>query len=129
MLCVKKVSMARLLIIEDNEVVRLTLRMMLEEESHTVFEAEDGDKGLQQFQTNPCPIVITDMRMPSMNGASVIESLLQLEPSPKIIAISGGDAGEKPTAFIAEAKAAGAHTALRKPVRMDDLSAAIATLL
>lgn len=121
--------MAQILIIEDNEVVRLTLRMMLEEEAHTVFEAEDGDKGLLQFQANPCPIVITDMRMPSMNGESVIASLCEAEPSPKIIAISGGDAGEEPTAFIAEAKAAGAHTALRKPVRMADLSDAIASLL
>ena len=121
--------MATVLIIEDNEVVRMTLRMMMEDEGHSVCEAEDGASGIQAFNAAPCPIVITDLRMPNMDGNSVIEALRQHELPPRIIAVSGGEAGEDDRKFGEAARNSGADQVLRKPVRLEDLLNAVKSLL
>mgnify|MGYP002526741450 FL=1 len=60
---------AKILLIEDEEMVRYSLRCALESEGHEVFEAIDGEDGVSRFkelaaQPNPADIVITDILMP-----------------------------------------------------------------
>jgi CheY-like chemotaxis protein len=87
--------MARILLIDDDEPVRTTLRLTLEHFGHTVIEARDGTEGLALFQHANADLVITDIVMPEKDGLEVLRELRRMHPSVKIIAISGpgGTAG------------------------------------
>ena len=69
--------MATVLLIEDEELVRYTLRRILEEGGHEVFEASDGEEGLSEFKMmakagKPIDVVVTDILMPKKHGYEFI---------------------------------------------------------
>ena len=82
--------MARILVIDDEELARFTLREILEAAGHEVVEAANGNEGTAFQRANPCDIVITDMIMPEKEGLETIVELKGEYPDLKIIAISGG---------------------------------------
>ena len=82
--------MANLLIIDDEELVRLTLRQMLEEAGHAVAEAADGAEGITLYKECSADLVVTDIIMPNKEGIETIMELRNHDPAVKIIAISGG---------------------------------------
>ena len=84
---------ARILVVDDDEVVRLFLRTLLEHWGHDVVEAENGDEGLQYYRAAPTDLVITDLQMPVMDGLQMIKALRGAFPTAKIIAISGEKGG------------------------------------
>ena len=81
--------MARILVVDDDQVVRLFLRAVLERQGHSVVEAENGDEGLRYYRAAPADLVITDIQMPVMDGLQMIQELRSAFPTAKIIAISG----------------------------------------
>ena len=81
--------MARILLIEDDEPVRTTLRLTLEHLGHTVIEAGNGTEGLALVQPATIDVVITDMAMPENDGLDVVRALRNHHPPVNIIAISG----------------------------------------
>ena len=85
--------MARILVVDDDNAVRLLLRSMLERRGHSVVEAENGAEGLQYYRTAPADLVITDIQMPVMDGLQMIKALRDDFPTAKIIAISGEKVG------------------------------------
>ena len=85
--------MARILVVDDDNAVRLLLRSMLERRGHSVVEAENGAEGLQYYRTAPADLVITDIQMPVMDGLQMIKALRDEFPTAKIIAISGEKVG------------------------------------
>ena len=85
--------MARILVVDDDNAVRLLLRSMLERRGHSVVEAENGAEGLQYYRTAPADLVITDIQMPVMDGLQMIKKLRADFPTAKIIAISGEKGG------------------------------------
>ena len=81
--------MYRVLIADDDATMRIGLRTMLNWEQHgyhIVAEAEDGRQALMLYRTTQPDIVITDMKMPEMDGVTLIKNL-----SPVILALSGYD--------------------------------------
>ena len=82
--------MARILIIDDEELVRLTLRQMLEKAGHDVVEASNGAEGIHSCKAHSPELVITDIIMPEKEGIETIIELQDAHPKVKIIAISGG---------------------------------------
>ncbi len=120
--------MARVLIIEDEQLVRMVLRDMLEAAGHQVTEAEDGEQGLAQFEAHPADIVVTDIVMPRKEGFETIQELRRRYPKVKIIAISGGDR-HRGYGVLTVAKRFGAHGVLMKPFRRRDLLAMIDDIL
>ena len=82
--------MPRILVIDDEEHVRDTLRAALESKGHTVTEACNGDEGMQLFAAERADLVITDILMPGKDGIQTIKELRQLHPDVKIVAMSGG---------------------------------------
>jgi two-component system chemotaxis response regulator CheY len=80
---------ARILVVDDDQAIRLLLRAMLERRGHTVVEAKNGDEGLQHYRAAPADLVITDIQMPGMDGLQMIQALRGDFPTAKIIAISG----------------------------------------
>ena len=113
--------MARILIVEDNEMCRKVLRMVLETVDHAVEEAADGDIALL-CDLATFDLVITDICMPNVSGFDVIKAVTTV--GVPIVAVSGGDrlSGDDP---LATALALGAALALRKPYSMPQILSSV----
>jgi DNA-binding response OmpR family regulator len=120
---------ARILVIDDEEVIRIQLRLVLEDAGHEVDEAEDGEAGCRLFRERPADLIITDMIMPKKDGANTILDLWRDFPHVRIIAISGGDGTSAPEEFLEYAGAFGALRTFAKPVGRDELLAAVDELV
>jgi CheY-like chemotaxis protein len=106
--------MAKILVIDDDETVRLSIRLALEDAEHQVDEAADGMVGMQRLKTQAADVVITDIFMPEKEGLETIDEIRRDYPHIKIIAISGGGRIE-PQDYLDIAKHLGADRALLKP--------------
>ncbi|MFH1122188.1 MAG: response regulator, partial [Pseudomonadota bacterium] len=78
--------MAKVLVIEDDDQIRLILREVLEEEGYDVVEARDGREGVRSYLESSPDLVITDMVMPQKDGIQTIADLQGIYPEVKIIA-------------------------------------------
>jgi DNA-binding response OmpR family regulator len=119
--------MARVLLIEDNDLVRTLLRATLELEGHTVIEARNGEEGLDRFRQAGADLVITDILMPERDGLDVLRELGGTYPPVNIIAISGADGRAED--YLDLAHRMGALKVLLKPFSVDVLLAAVNELL
>ena len=79
----------RVLVVEDETEAADTLAHYLKEEGYQVTTAYNGDQGLEKFHACGADIVITDIRMPKMDGVELIASLRQQRPDLPIIAVTG----------------------------------------
>ncbi len=114
--------MARILVIDDEKLVRETLSMLLESAGHSVDAAGDGVAGLAQFKKQRPDLVITDIFMPEQEGIGTILAIREIDAKVPIIAMTGGSGAEL---NMTSATKLGATRALLKPVRRDALLAAI----
>ena len=72
--------MARILIIDDEEVALFTLREILETEGHRVIQATNGNMGINKQRARPCDLVITDIIMPEKGVETTIELKRNFQP-------------------------------------------------
>jgi CheY-like chemotaxis protein len=118
----------RILVIDDEEPVRLIVQEMLILEGYEVVVAANGKVGLQLFRNDPTDLIITDIFMPEMEGLETIRELHREYPGVKIIAMSGG--GESGMlSFLSYAKRFGALRTLRKPFSREELLTNVKELL
>jgi DNA-binding response OmpR family regulator len=111
----------KLLIIDDDSSVRKFIATTLKKENYTVIEAENGAEGLEKLQEEKdVSIVITDLLMPEKEGIETIMEIRQINPSLKILAISGGGKAG-PENFLLLADAVGANATLKKPFSGQEL--------
>lgn len=120
--------MATILIIDDNEQLRDTLRLVLSRDGHDITTASDGEAGIKAFMASPADLVITDIVMPGKEGLEILDELRSAEYPPKIIVISGGG-GIKASCYLDIARSQGADGVLEKPIKLDMLRAMISDLL
>jgi len=120
---------ARILLIEDEEISRVTLARILEAAGHTVVAAEDGVKGMALYRQRPTDLIITDIMMPMKDGMHVINELKRDFPEAKIIAVSGSDREERREFFFDVSRILGAKRTFQKPIDIPELLAAIGELL
>ena len=113
--------MARILLIDDEELVRFSLRQILEIDGHEVDEAADGVEGLRHIRETAYDLVITDILMPGKEGVETIIEAKQDQPRLKIIAISGGGRFGNYD-FLQLAQQFGADAILPKPFNRTRLS-------
>ena len=116
--------MARILVIDDEEMVRQTYRLTLELSGYEVTEATNGVDGVDKYRDDPADLVITDIKMEPKNGLEVIRELRADLPEVRIIAITGFDPPALDTAMDL-----GAGRVFTKPLKMDELLTAIEELL
>ena len=116
--------MARILIIDDEELVLFTLRGALELAGHTVAEAENGVQGLALRKERPFDLIVTDIIMPEKDGVETIRELRQLYPVQKIMAIAGGGRSRR-EGRLEFARRVGAHGVLAKPFSDEEFLAAV----
>ena len=91
--------MARILVIDDEDIVRKMLRELLEREGHEVFEAPDGKVGIETYKQQPADLIITDIMMPEKDGFQTIRELKAVQPDVKIIALTGFGLHTLPVAY------------------------------
>ena len=116
--------MARIIVIDDNDAVRLTMRRALERAGHQVFEASDGEAGLKLLAETGAPLVITDIFMPGQDGIVTVRRIRKEFAGVKVIAVSGGDATGRMD-LRRDAELLGAARTLRKPFAPADLLRAV----
>ncbi|MEP0714319.1 sigma-54 dependent transcriptional regulator [Algoriphagus sp.] len=109
--------MSKILIIDDEKVIRATLREILEYEKYSVTEAQDGVEGLAKLHEDDYDLVLCDVKMPKMDGIEVLEKAKELEKSPQFIMISAH--GSIETAVEATKK--GAFDFIPKPPDLNRL--------
>jgi two-component system response regulator (stage 0 sporulation protein F) len=114
--------MATILIIDDDDLIRVFLRSALEETGYEVAEAANGLQGLELYRQRPTDLVITDIIMPEMNGLDLLLALTREFLNAKVIAISGAG-GEKNVLDVA--KLLGARQIFQKPVSLQHLLGAV----
>lgn len=78
-----------ILLVDDNRDGLLVRRSLLEEVGYRVEIAANGEEGLKLFENAPFDVVVTDYRMPRMDGAELIQRIRQLKPNTRIILLSG----------------------------------------
>ena len=82
-------STPNILLVDDNRDGLLVRRSLLEEIGCCVSIALNGEEGLKLFQAAKFDVVVTDYRMPRMNGGELIQRIRALEPNARIILLSG----------------------------------------
>ena len=102
-----------ILIVEDSDDIRELMSSTFDKIFQTTHSAIDGVDGLKQFEEDKPDLVITDIRMPNMNGNEMIDKIKQLDSSIPIIAVSGHSKIIKATNK--------ADVVLEKPIEFDKL--------
>lgn len=120
--------MARILVIEDDDIFRMVLSRMLERLGHQVSSAANGNLGLRAMSQTAAELVITDLVMPEREGIETIRELRKNYPGTKIIAMSGGSSSEIVRQNLQCAALLGASKILAKPFGIDELTAALRTV-
>jgi len=117
-----------ILVIDDEEPVRVVLRQMLEKEGYEVEEAQDGAVGMNLLHDHLYDLIITDLFMPEKEGIETMMEVRKCFPQVKIIAMSGGGrAGALD--FLPMAESFGALRTLAKPFERKELLEAVRAVL
>ena len=109
----------KILLVDDEPVQRLLLRMSLEQEGYSIIEAVNGREALEICENNPeLRLIITDLSMPVMNGFDLIVAIRSMELQYKYIIVLTS-AGDKES--VVKALSLGADDFLNKPAMPEEL--------
>ncbi len=120
--------MTRILVVDDEDLVRETLCNMLEDVGYEIVEAANGVEALHVFDEIEVDLVITDIFMPEKEGLETIAELRQRKPDVKVVAISGGG-GDGKMDYLEFAKRFGARSILTKPFLREDVLRVVSAVL
>ena len=107
----------KILLIDDETTQRNSLKGYLEHIGHIVSEADNADTGISLLDKEHYDVVITDFRMPGMNGLEVVQAVKKHNPLIEVLLVTAfGDID-----LAVEAMKAGAYDFLTKPIELDQL--------
>lgn len=109
--------MAKILIIDDEQIIRQQMQKLLALDDYETFTAEDGLKGLEAFDREQPEIALVDVKMPGIDGIEVLKRIKERSTATEVIIMTGHGGIE--TAI--EALKLGAFSYLQKPVEYDEL--------
>jgi len=124
--------MPRILIVDDDNSVRVSMRIWLERDGYEAIVADGGRCAIEALAASPIDVVIVDIFMPGMDGLETIRVLNQHAPAVPIIAMSGfmfRNSSAPAPDFLSMSTKLGAACSLHKPFRPRDLRAAVETCL
>ena len=107
----------RILVVDDEKIIRESLSFILEKEGYEVSEASNGVEALKQLKQKPVDIVLTDLEMPEMKGIELLERVTQQFPETFVMIITAYGSLETAIAALHN----GAYDYILKPVEFDDV--------
>ncbi|MFN7973038.1 MAG: sigma-54 dependent transcriptional regulator [Acidobacteriota bacterium] len=116
---------SRILVIDDEEVVRQSCARILGEEGHVVEDAQNGTEGLEKTGLSRYDLVLLDLKMPGLSGMEVLGELRRSHPDTGVIIVTGFGTIETAVAAIK----LGAFDYLCKPFTPEELTAVVNRLL
>ena len=117
--------MARVLVIDDDQLFVKLMVHALQERAHVVESAGDGSAGLRALQASPFDVVVCDMLMPGQEGVETIRQLRKHNADIRILPISSGLRRSPSIDILRVASQFGADTTLQKPFKLSQLVAAV----
>lgn len=117
--------MSRILVIDDENNIRLMVRLALQANGHIVETASDGREGLELFTREDFDAILLDQRMPGMDGIEVLRAMKKRDVSCRVMMITAFGTVD----LAAEAMRAGASDFLRKPFTTEVLRDAVSAVL
>lgn len=115
----------RVMIIDDEPLMRITVQDALLAEGYKVTAAETGEKGITLLRENPVDILITDLKLPDMDGIQVLKDAKAIGPETQLIMITAYGSIDSAVTAMKE----GASDYLTKPFAMDELLLIVKRLL
>lgn len=112
---------ARILVVEDEELIRFTLRHYLEEAGHEVLEAADGNEALRQVEAGPIDVLLTDMVLPKLQGDELAERVRSHHPEAGVVFMSA----HPKRSLLEEGRVSEHSLVLGKPFESEELLAAV----
>lgn len=114
----------RILTVEDDERIRTSVKLALEDEGWTVLEAENGEDALATFTRTPTDVVLIDIMLPDIDGFEVCRAIRRTSDVPIVMVTARDD-----THDVVAGLEAGADDYMTKPFAPKELSARIRALL
>jgi DNA-binding NtrC family response regulator len=106
-----------ILLVDDEKNTRTGLKQFLEAQDYDVILADNGDEGMKLFLEEKPDIVLTDVRMPGMDGVTLLEKIMAADPAALVILLTAYGSVED----AVKAMKKGAFYYLTKPVNLDEL--------
>ncbi len=113
--------MAKILVVDDDRSMREFLEILLVREGYKVTSASEGKKALGLCKRHKFDLVITDLKMPKIDGIDVLKAIKEISPETMVILITAYASGETAVTAMKE----GAYDYLEKNFDVDDLKAVI----
>ncbi|PYV45869.1 MAG: hypothetical protein DMG06_00990 [Acidobacteria bacterium] len=113
--------MGKILVVEDNDVLRMSVVQALVENSHNVSEVSDGEEATERLQEESYDVVLTDMRMPKKSGLEVLRFAKQVNELTVVIMMTAFGTIES----AVEAMKNGAYDYIQKPFELEELEVKI----
>jgi DNA-binding NtrC family response regulator len=107
----------KILVIDDDESLRRVLEYNLAQEGYAVLSASSGEQGLELLKKEGADVVVTDVRMPGMDGLQVLEGVRKVDPNIQVVILTAFGTIE----MAVEAMKAGAFHYISKPFNRDEL--------
>ncbi len=107
-----------ILYVEDNKALRLNVERLLHKFFDNVFVAEDGTVGLEMFKKHHYHLVITDIKMPNMDGIEFTKNIKKIQPDTKVIVMSAFDDKE----YLLKGIELGVFRFIKKPANLSELT-------
>lgn len=117
--------MADVLLVDDEDLVRKVVRVVLEAEGHQVTEAADGPQALAALEASPHDAIVLDLMIPGMDGYEVCRRVKRAGGSSKVLVLTAVPADES----VRRAKEAGADDVMTKPFSALELLDRLSALL
>lgn len=102
----------KILVVDDDAGIRETMADILALEGYAVTLASSGEEAIEVIQHEHVHVVLLDIRMPGMNGVEALKIIKSVDPSVRVMMITGFEMGD----LASEALAAGAEAVFRKPL-------------
>src|SRR5208283_1724051 len=109
--------MSKILVVDDEQSLRDFLAILLKKEGHDVVTAVNGTDALKAIQAEIFDLVISDMKMPGVDGIGVLKTIKEISPETVVIMVTAFATAET----AVEAMKLGASDYIIKPFKVDEL--------
>jgi CheY-like chemotaxis protein len=121
----KAPSECKILVVDDDDALRLLLVTILEKEGYNMTPAADGDEAIEIFQKQPFDLVLLDIMMPTISGLEVLKFIKERSPSTKVVMLTA----YTQLKVAVQSKELGADDFIAKPFMRPDLLNTVKGLL